>query len=136
MAVDAPTRLGRYCAPSWDLLLLGRAVLRCSSNRELLPHVPDAWMDHTKTPIGGEIPFTRHFCRLQPRRLLEEIRGDLKTLQAEVEGLFDQVYDWPKVEKRIVKQLADRSDNLTVRGNLTQRASGPYANRDPSISHW
>ena len=55
----------------------------CSSNRELLPHVLDAWMDHTKTPIGGEIPFTRHSCRLQPRRLLEEIRGDLKTLLEE-----------------------------------------------------
>ena len=29
--------------------------------REVLPHAPDAWIDHEKTKVGYEIPFNRHF---------------------------------------------------------------------------
>ena len=36
--------------------------------REVLPHVPDAWIDHDKTKIGYEIPFTRHFYVYTPPR--------------------------------------------------------------------
>ncbi len=59
--------------------------------REVLPHVPDAWIDHTKTQIGYEISFTRHFYKPQPLRSLEAIRADLQSLQAEAEGLLDQI---------------------------------------------
>jgi type I restriction enzyme M protein len=59
--------------------------------REVLPHVPDAWIDHSKTQIGYEISFTRHFYKLQPLRSLEEIRVDLQSLQAEAEGLLDRI---------------------------------------------
>src|SRR5690606_33907591 len=38
--------------------------------REVLPHVPDAWIDHDKTKIGYEIPFTRHFYVYKPPRPL------------------------------------------------------------------
>ena len=31
--------------------------------REVLPHVPDAWIDHKKTKVGYEIPLNRHFYR-------------------------------------------------------------------------
>ena len=48
--------------------------------REVLPHVPDAWIDHTKTKIGYEIPFTRHFYKHVPPRELEEIDADLNLL--------------------------------------------------------
>jgi type I restriction enzyme M protein len=59
--------------------------------REVLPHVPDAWIDHAKTLIGYEISFTRHFYKPQPLRSLDEIRTDLESLQAEAEGLLDQI---------------------------------------------
>lgn len=36
--------------------------------REVLPHVPDAWIDHDKTKIGYEIPVTRHFYVYEPPR--------------------------------------------------------------------
>ncbi len=39
------------------------------------PHVPDAWIDETKTKIGYEIPFTRHFYKYQPLRPLAVIRA-------------------------------------------------------------
>lgn len=46
--------------------------------REVLPHVPDAWIDHEKTKVGYEIPFNRHFYVYQPPRDLAEIDADLK----------------------------------------------------------
>lgn len=60
-------------------------------NREVLPHVPDAWIDESKTLIGYEISFTKHFYKPQPLRTLDEIRGDLMTLQGEAEGLLDRI---------------------------------------------
>jgi len=46
--------------------------------REVLPHAPDAWIDHDKTKVGYEIPFNRHFYVFQPPRPLAEIDAELK----------------------------------------------------------
>jgi type I restriction enzyme M protein len=46
--------------------------------REVLPHVPDTWIDHDKTKIGYEIPFNRHFYVFKPPRELAEIDAELK----------------------------------------------------------
>jgi len=46
--------------------------------REVLPHAPDAWIDHDKTQVGYEIPFNRHFYVFQPPRPLSEIDAELK----------------------------------------------------------
>ncbi|MCA9172536.1 MAG: hypothetical protein KDB23_32950, partial [Planctomycetales bacterium] len=46
--------------------------------REVLPHVPDAWIDHEKTKVGYEIPFNRHFYVFKPPRELAEIDAELK----------------------------------------------------------
>ncbi|MFF9827425.1 N-6 DNA methylase [Streptomyces albidoflavus] len=59
--------------------------------REVLPHVPDAWIDHTKTKIGYEIPFTRHFYVYKPPRPLAEIDAELKSLEAEIQELLGEV---------------------------------------------
>jgi type I restriction enzyme M protein len=59
--------------------------------REVLPHVPDAWIDHTKTKIGYEIPFTRHFYVYEPPRPLAEIDAELKSLEAEIQTLLGDV---------------------------------------------
>jgi type I restriction enzyme M protein len=59
--------------------------------REVLPHVPDAWIDHTKTKIGYEIPFTRHFYMYRPQRPLAEIDAELKELEAEIQALLGEV---------------------------------------------
>ncbi|PZT84871.1 MAG: restriction endonuclease subunit M, partial [Gordonia sp. (in: high G+C Gram-positive bacteria)] len=45
--------------------------------REVIPFVPDAWIDHSKTKEGAEIPFTRHFYKYVPPRPLQEIDQDL-----------------------------------------------------------
>ncbi|PZU02183.1 MAG: restriction endonuclease subunit M [Gordonia sp. (in: high G+C Gram-positive bacteria)] len=59
--------------------------------REVLPHVPDAWVDHDKTKIGYEIPFTRHFYRYVPPRPLEEIQNDLRGLVTEIQAMLAEV---------------------------------------------
>ncbi len=48
--------------------------------REVLPHAPDAWIDHEKTKTGYEIPFNRHFYVFQPPRPLPVIDAELKTV--------------------------------------------------------
>lgn len=59
--------------------------------REVLPHAPDAWIDHDKTKVGYEIPFNRHFYVFTPPRPLAEIDADLKLttdrIKAMIEGL-------------------------------------------------
>jgi len=46
--------------------------------REVLPHVSDAWIDHDKTKLGYEIPFNRHFYVFTPPRPLDVIDAELK----------------------------------------------------------
>src|SRR6266566_297858 len=48
--------------------------------REVLPHAPDAWIDHEKTKVGYEIPFNRHFYVFKPPRDLAEIDSELKVV--------------------------------------------------------
>jgi type I restriction enzyme M protein len=59
--------------------------------REVLPHAPDAWIDHDKTKVGYEIPFNRHFYVFQPPRPLAEIDAELKLttdrIKVMIEGL-------------------------------------------------
>lgn len=59
--------------------------------REVLPHVPDAWIDESKTKIGYEIPFTRHFYQYVPPRPLDEIDADLTKLVREITELLNEV---------------------------------------------
>ncbi|MYB83349.1 MAG: SAM-dependent DNA methyltransferase [Chloroflexi bacterium] len=59
--------------------------------REVLPHVPEAWVDESKTKIGYEIPLNRHFYVYEPPRPLDEIEADLQALEREIAGLLSEV---------------------------------------------
>ena len=59
--------------------------------REVLPHVPDAWIDETKTKVGYEIPLNRHFYRYEPPRPLHVIEADIKHLEHEIMHLLSEV---------------------------------------------
>jgi type I restriction enzyme M protein len=59
--------------------------------REVLPHVPDAWVDPDSARVGYEISFTRYFYKPQPLRSLEEIRADIVALEKETAGLLDEI---------------------------------------------
>jgi type I restriction enzyme M protein len=59
--------------------------------REVLPHVPDAWIDENKTVKGYEINITRYFYQYKPLRSLEEIQADILALAKETEGMLEEV---------------------------------------------
>ena len=52
---------------------------------EIRPYVPDAWIDHTKTKVGVEIPFTRQFYVYEPPRPVEEIAAEIKDLETQIQ---------------------------------------------------
>lgn len=67
---------------------------------EVLPHVPDAWIDGTKRDaidgevgiVGYEIPFNRHFYTYVPPRDLTDIDADLDAVSAEIMALLQEVH--------------------------------------------
>ena len=59
--------------------------------REVLPHVPDAWIDTSKTKVGYEIPLNRHFYRYEPPRPLEVIETDIKRLEDDIMRMLKEV---------------------------------------------
>ena len=59
--------------------------------REVLPHVPDAWIDEKKTKIGYEINFTKYFYKYKPLRSLADIKADILALETETDGLIKKV---------------------------------------------
>jgi type I restriction enzyme M protein len=68
--------------------------------REVLPHVPHAWIDESKKDekdgqvgiVGYEIPFNRHFYEYVPPRSLEEIDADLDAVVSEIMELLQEVH--------------------------------------------
>src|SRR5664280_2439637 len=58
---------------------------------EVLPYVPEAWVDHERTRIGYEIPLTRHFYKYVPPRPLDEIDAEIKALEGEIQRLLNEV---------------------------------------------
>ena len=59
--------------------------------REVVPHVPDAWIDHDKTKIGYEIPFNRHFYVFKPPRELDEIDTELKGVTDRIVAMIGEL---------------------------------------------
>ncbi len=59
--------------------------------REVLPHVPEAWIDKSKTKIGYEINFNRYFYKYIPPRPLEKIEADLKKIEGEIAGMLSEM---------------------------------------------
>ncbi len=66
-------------------------VVQAYFDAEVKPHVPDAWIDWTKTKTGYEIPFTRHFYKYTPPRPLAEIDADLEKQVAKILDLLREV---------------------------------------------
>ena len=69
-------------------------------NREVAPHVPDAWINADKCDaqdeqigvVGYEIPFNRHFYVYQPPRALEAIDADLDAVSTRIMNLLQEVH--------------------------------------------
>lgn len=83
-----------------DPSLPTQTLIESYFDREVSPHVPDAWIDANKRDakdddigiVGYEIPFNRHFYVYQPPRSLEEIDADLDRVSAEIMSLLKEVH--------------------------------------------
>ena len=94
---DAPVMTDKYGDPLPDPDLRDQENVPLDQDvdayveREVLPHVPDAWVDHTRTRIGYEIPLTRYFYRYVPPRPLAEIDAELAAVEAEIQAVLGRV---------------------------------------------
>jgi type I restriction enzyme M protein len=73
------------------LLALVKPHCEAYLKAEVLPHVKDAWIDHSKTKIGYEIPLTRHFYVYQPPRPLEVIAAEISQLEKDILAMLSEV---------------------------------------------
>jgi type I restriction enzyme M protein len=64
--------------------------------KEVLPHVPDAWVDEEETVIGCEISFNKYFYQHQPLRPLEDVVAEIRQLETETEGLLEQILSFAR----------------------------------------
>lgn len=53
--------------------------------KEVRPHVKEFWIDHSKTKIGYEIPFTRYFYKYEELRPFKEIMAEIEELELEIQ---------------------------------------------------
>jgi type I restriction enzyme M protein len=59
--------------------------------REVLPYVPDAWVDGARTKVGYELNFNRYFYTYVPPRPLAEIEADIRTLETEIVQMLGEI---------------------------------------------
>lgn len=67
-----------------DLLILVKKQCEQYLKDEVLSHVPDAWIDHSKTKVGYEIPINRYFYVYEPPRPLFEIESDIEKVENDI----------------------------------------------------
>lgn len=77
LGYDNETNLG-------ELTTALRPTVQAYMQSEVLPHVPNAWVDESKTKLGYEIPINRHFYVYEPPRDLAEIKAEIVALEREI----------------------------------------------------
>ena len=60
--------------------------------REVLPYAPDAWIDHSKTKVGCEIPMTRYFYEYQKPESAASIADRITTLESEITASLNNLF--------------------------------------------
>ena len=68
-----------------------RQAVEAHMASEVLPFVPDAWVDHSKTKIGYEIPVVGYFYGYVPPRPLDEIDAEIRALEGDIQRLLGEV---------------------------------------------
>ena len=60
--------------------------------REVLPYAPDAWIDHSKTKVGYEIPMTRYFYEYQAPEAVEDIAARITALEQDISAGLAELF--------------------------------------------
>lgn len=92
-ATALPIALGYDNETHLDRLLTDlRPHIQAYMQAEVLPHVPDAWVDESKTKLGYEIPINRHFYVYEPPRDLAEIKAEIMDLEQEIMQMLGNLH--------------------------------------------
>lgn len=78
-------------ASNKELVELMQPHLEAYFEKEVKRHVPDAWIDFSKTKLGYEVPFNQQFYTYTPPRPLAEIEEEMKTMEGEIIELLKEV---------------------------------------------
>lgn len=74
-----------------ELVAAMRPVIDAYIEAEVLPHVPDAWVDYSKTKVGYEIPINRHFYVYKPPRPLVDIEQDIAAVEKDIAAILQEL---------------------------------------------
>jgi len=119
---DGDISLDKKGNPVVDVSLRDHENIPLTSNiqdymeKEVLPHVPDAWIDESKTKVGYEIPFTRYFYEYIPPRPLHEIEAEILGLEQDIASLLGY-YLVPK-DSVLLKRSKKNDDHYESEGNV------------------
>ena len=121
-----------------QVTILEEGGIEAFIRREVLPHVPDAWIDEPATKIGYEISFTRYFYKPKPLRSLKEIRADILKVEKESEGLLEKTADLLGIPPGTMEEalrIEVENGNLTVGAGEDGEAWVYLAALDLSLIH-
>ena len=101
------TEVNRYCERPGQFTDYGRYTVRGNIltlrpdspkdipayfAREVLPYAPDAWIDHSKTKVGYEIPMTRYFYEYQAPEAVEDIVARITALEQDISAGLAELF--------------------------------------------
>jgi len=73
------------------LLALVKDQCEAYLKKEVLPHVPDAWIDHNKTKVGYDIQLSRHFYVYEPPRPLGELEQEIDAIEKTISKILNEI---------------------------------------------
>lgn len=92
--------------------------------REVLPYAPDAWIDHSKTKVGYEIPMTRYFYEYQAPEAVEDIVARITALEQDISaGLAELFHKEGCVTKGVRGKREMKDSGVEWIGEINHRFS-------------
>lgn len=92
--------------------------------REVLPYAPDAWIDHSKTKVGYEIPMTRYFYEYQAPEAVEDIVARITALEQDISaGLAELFHKEGCVTKGVRGEREMKDSGVEWIGEINHRFS-------------
>jgi type I restriction enzyme M protein len=88
---NIPLPSGYIALPEEEKMRVVEAAAESYLKNEIHPYLPDAWIDHSKTKIGYEIPFIKQFYVYQPPKPIGEIRQEIVSLEATIEKIMKEL---------------------------------------------
>ncbi|WP_408954777.1 N-6 DNA methylase [Natroniella sp. ANB-PHB2] len=91
--IDLSQKVEEYKEDTSDFVEGEKENITAYFEREVKPHVPEAWVDYSYTRVGYEIPFTRYFYEFEELESSAKIKEEIEEIESEIQGLMKQVLE-------------------------------------------